>query len=68
MPGKNTQSVLLDYVNGRVEGMEMPPMSKRRRFAALTEGEVQLLCAWIEQGAVWPVGVVLGPPQTEKPR
>jgi N-acyl-D-amino-acid deacylase len=68
VPGKSAQSTLLDYVSGRVEGMEMPPMSKRDKFAALTKDEMELLRAWIEQGAVWPADVVLGPPKTEKPR
>jgi hypothetical protein len=59
VPGKSAQSVLLDYVSGRVEGMEMPPMPKRDKFAALTKDEVELVRAWIEQGAVWPADVIL---------
>src|SRR5262249_34196892 len=66
VPGKSTQSALLDYVSGRVEGMEMPPMPKRDRFAAFTKDEVELVRAWIEQGAVWPKDVVLGPPRSAK--
>jgi hypothetical protein len=61
VPGKSAQSTLLDYVSGRVEGMEMPPMPKRDTFAALTKEEVRLLLTWIEQGAVWPADVVLKP-------
>jgi mono/diheme cytochrome c family protein len=61
VPGKSAQSALLDYVSGRVEGMEMPPMPKRDKFAALTKEEVELLRAWVEQGAVWPADVVLKP-------
>jgi hypothetical protein len=61
VPGKSAQSALLDYVSGRVEGMEMPPVPKRNKFAALTRGEVELVRAWIEQGAVWPGDVVLKP-------
>jgi hypothetical protein len=30
--------VLLDYVSGRVEGMEMPPMARRNNFEALGAG------------------------------
>jgi mono/diheme cytochrome c family protein len=59
VPGKSAQSVLLDYISGRVEGMEMPPMPKRDKFAVLTKEEVELLRAWIEQGAVWPKDAVL---------
>ena len=59
VPGKSAQSVLLDYVSGRVEGMEMPPMPKRDKFAAFTKEEVELVRAWIEQGAVWPKDVAL---------
>src|SRR5262249_51827670 len=59
VPGKSATSTLLDYVSGRAEGMEMPPMPKREKFAALTKEEVELLRAWIEQGAVWPKDVVL---------
>ena len=60
VPGKSAQSVLLDYVSGRVEGMEMPPMPKRDKFAAFTKEDVELVRAWIEQGAVWLDGMVLG--------
>jgi N-acyl-D-amino-acid deacylase len=59
VPGKSAQSVLLAYVSGRVEGMEMPPMPRRGKFAAFTREEAELLRAWIEQGAVWPADVVL---------
>ncbi len=67
VPGKSAQSPLLDYVSGRVEGMEMPPMPKREKFAAFTKEEVELLRAWIEQGAVWPKDAVITPPRPEKP-
>ena len=67
VPGKSTQAPLLDYVRGRVEGMEMPPRPKRDRFAALTKEEVALVRAWVRQGAVWPKDVVLGSPTSKKP-
>jgi ankyrin repeat protein len=67
VPGKSAQSVLLDYISGRVEGMEMPPVPKRDKFAAFTKGEVELLQAWIEQGVIWPKDVLLGIPKTGKP-
>jgi mono/diheme cytochrome c family protein len=59
VPEKSAQSPLLDYVSGRVEGMEMPPMPKRDKFPALTKEEVELMRTWIEQGAVWPAEPVL---------
>jgi hypothetical protein len=68
VPGKSAQSPLLDYVSGRVEGMEMPPMPKRGKIAPLSNEEVELVRAWIEQGAVWPKDVRLGPPAAEKLR
>ena len=45
VPGKIAQSALPDYASGRVEGMEMPPMPKRDKVAALTQDEVELLKA-----------------------
>jgi ankyrin repeat protein/mono/diheme cytochrome c family protein len=68
VPEKSAQSPLMDYLNGRVEGMEMPPMPRRDKFAALTKEEVELVRAWIEQGAAWPADVILGPRKGEKPR
>ena len=46
----------------------MPPLPKRDKFAAFTKEEVELVRAWIEQGAVWPAEVVLDPPRNEKPQ
>jgi ankyrin repeat protein len=68
LPGQSARSPLLDYVSGRVEGMEMPPMPKRGKFAAFTKDEVELVRAWIAQGAVWPRDVVFGPPAAGKLR
>jgi mono/diheme cytochrome c family protein len=59
VPGQIARSPLLDYMSGRVEGMEMPPMPKRDKFDAFTQEEVELVRAWIEQGAVWPKDAVL---------
>jgi N-acyl-D-amino-acid deacylase len=66
LPGQSARSPLLDYVSGRVEGMEMPPLPRRDRFAALTKDEVELLRAWIEQGAPWPKDAVLTLPRLDK--
>jgi N-acyl-D-amino-acid deacylase len=65
VPGQSARSPLLDYVSGRVEGMEMPPMPKRGKFAALTRKEAELVRAWIDQGAMWPKDVVLSTPKYE---
>jgi hypothetical protein len=59
LPGQSAGSPILDYVSGRVGGMEMPPLSKRDKFAALSKEEVELMWAWIEQGVAWPAGAVL---------
>src|SRR5262249_22980105 len=45
VPGKIAQSAVPGYASGRVEGMEMPPMPKRDKVAALTQDEVELLKA-----------------------
>jgi hypothetical protein len=39
----------------------MPPLPKRDTFAARSKGEVEIVRAWIEQGAVWAADVVLNP-------
>jgi hypothetical protein len=63
VPGKSAQSPLIDYVSGRVGGMEMPPIPKRDKFAAFNKEEAALLRAWIEQGAGWPADAVLNSKQ-----
>jgi ankyrin repeat protein/mono/diheme cytochrome c family protein len=68
VPGKSAQSVLLDYISGRVEGMEMPPLPKRDKFAALSNEELALLRAWINQGAEWPNEIVITSPTIEESR
>jgi hypothetical protein len=68
VPGKSAESALLDYVSGRVEGLEMPPIPKRDKFDAFTKDEVELLRAWIEQGAKWPADAVLRRTRTENRR
>ena len=48
IPGDSAKSPLIHYVAGLVPGMEMP-----RKGEPLTSGQVSLLRAWIEQGALW---------------
>jgi hypothetical protein len=66
--GHSEKSPLIDYVSGKVPESEMPPRAVRERFPALTADEVGLLRTWIDQGAEWPAGVLLTPPEIEKPR
>ncbi|MEQ1825797.1 MAG: ankyrin repeat domain-containing protein [Pirellula sp.] len=57
--GKSDKSPLIANVSGLIPGMEMPPMAKRQSIPALTKEELQLLRAWVDQGAVWPDDLVL---------
>jgi N-acyl-D-amino-acid deacylase len=68
LPGQSAGSPLLDYVTGRVGGMEMPPIPKRGKFTAFTMKETELLRAWIDQGAVWPKNGVIDSPKNGEPR
>ena len=49
IPGKSAESKLILMVAGAIEGKIMPPAG-----GGLTEHEIGLLRAWIDQGAVWP--------------
>jgi len=51
IPGDSGASALIHYVAHAVEEMEMPPPAKAER---LTDAQVGLLRAWIDQGMVWP--------------
>ena len=68
VPGQSQNSPLIDYVSGQVPDSEMPPMAVREKFPALTTDEVALLRAWIDQGAEWPMGVLLTAPKIQKQR
>ncbi|MGV3534067.1 MAG: DUF1549 domain-containing protein, partial [Chthoniobacteraceae bacterium] len=52
LPGKSADSPLIQFVAGLEPDMLMPSKGDR-----LTDGEVSLLRAWIDQGAVWPASV-----------
>src|SRR5262249_31956552 len=58
VPGHSENSPLIDYASGQVPESEMPPKAARQRFPALTTGELELLRAWIDQGANWPSGAL----------
>lgn len=58
-PGKSDKSPLVHYIAGLVEDMQMPPLDNREKYPALSEKEVGLVRAWIDQGANWPEKVTL---------
>jgi mono/diheme cytochrome c family protein len=53
-PGMGSDSLLARVVSGQVEDMEMPPLSKREKYPALSEEEIKQITAWIDAGAPWP--------------
>ena len=53
VPGRSEASRLLRMVTDRIEDLEMPPLSKRDEYPALSPDEVKLLGAWIDGGLVW---------------
>jgi cytochrome c553 len=48
-PGESAASKLIQMVTGQIEGKMMPPTGEQ-----LAEKEIDLLRAWIDQGAEWP--------------
>jgi hypothetical protein len=63
VPFQPEASQLLRVVQGLLEDLEMPPVTKREKFPALTREEIAKLSAWIAQGAGWLEGATLRPPQ-----
>jgi mono/diheme cytochrome c family protein len=57
--GQAERSPLLRFVQDQVEDLEMPPLSKRLNYPALTKAQVETLRGWIDQGAPWAEGTVL---------
>ncbi|HEU0006327.1 MAG TPA: DUF1549 domain-containing protein, partial [Terriglobia bacterium] len=55
-PGRSDRSRLIHFAARLVSELEMPP---KGQGDPLTEQEIALLRAWIDQGAEWPSGVVL---------
>ena len=53
VPGESARSPLIYYVARLVEDMEMPPAGKGNK--PLTEEQISLLRAWIDQGLPWSV-------------
>jgi mono/diheme cytochrome c family protein len=62
-PGDSTHSRLIHLVAGVREGQLMPPEGDR-----LTDEQIGILRAWIDQGALWPPGADVHDPRTERAR
>jgi hypothetical protein len=45
--GKSGDSPLIRFVSDKVEDLEMPPLSKRDKFPALTKRQIELMQKWI---------------------
>jgi mono/diheme cytochrome c family protein len=57
--GRSEQSALIHMVCGLIDEMLMPPPSdKPGESEKLTNEQVGILRAWIDQGAVWPDGAI----------
>ena len=50
VPGDSSKSLLINYVARQVPDMEMPPVGKGDQ---LTPQQIEMLRAWIDQGAEW---------------
>jgi mono/diheme cytochrome c family protein len=55
MPGHSEQSRLIDLVNETDPEMAMPKKGRH-----LSPADIATLRAWIDQGAAWPAGVMVG--------
>jgi ankyrin repeat protein len=53
VPGRSTESHLLRYISDEIEDLEMPPLSRRGKYPALTADEIARVRAWIDAGAPW---------------
>ncbi len=57
--GKSKQSLLIELVSGADEDRVMPPEGNK----PLTQKQINLLRAWIDQGAKWPDGADVADPK-----
>lgn len=55
IPGDSAHSPLIHNVAGVIEDMKMPPPGKGE---PLTSGQIGLLRAWIDQGALWSTSAI----------
>jgi hypothetical protein len=58
-PGSAADSLLIRYVSGEIEDLEMPPLDRRDKYQALTDDEIELLREWIDAGAPWASSAVV---------
>ena len=63
-PGYSDDSTLIQYVTGKIEDLEMPPLDRREKYPALTVAEIDVLRAWIDAGAPWPAAEPAKPRST----
>lgn len=49
VPGKPEASPLLRYIQDQVEDLEMPPLSKRTKYPALTQAQTETIRHWIQE-------------------
>jgi ankyrin repeat protein len=64
LPGNSHASPLVRFAAGVEEEMEMPPRDSRDRYPPLSEHEIALLRAWIDQGAIWATDAPESPEQS----
>lgn len=66
IPGYAEDSALLNYVKGRIEDLEMPPLDRRETYPPLSPAEIERLRIWIDSGAPWaPHAEVPAPPRLD---
>ncbi len=53
VPGKSADSPLVRFAAGVEKKLEMPPLKSRDKYPPLSDKEIALLRAWIDQGAKW---------------
>ena len=53
VPGTSGRSPLVRFAAGVVADLEMPPLDSREDYPALTDEEIAILRAWVDQGAKW---------------
>ncbi|MBL8814681.1 MAG: DUF1549 domain-containing protein [Planctomyces sp.] len=61
--GDSSQSRMVHLAAGIDQSLVMPPESE-----GLSDAEIGIIRAWIDQGANWPVGVDIADPREEKAR
>jgi hypothetical protein len=63
LPGTSHDSPVVRFAAGVEPEMEMPPLDSRDEYPPLSQGEIALLRAWIDQGAQWSTEVTEAPEQ-----